>query len=253
MSARLIKSTEGNNVSFAPFVLPQTNDYKNNGEVQPFAFPSIQPQAQQQSKSEVVDRPTHNLANVQTEAQQILAQARAEAEQILMTAKMRAAEIEQEARKKGEAEAQANIAIEVERQATETRKRLAHTIDEIMSLSSRIAANAEHEMVQLAVEIAKKIVHREVTVDRKIALTLARVALTRLHTRSVATVRLHPSDFHYALAHRDQLESDGAVEIVEDKSVGLGGCIVQTEMGDIDARIVQQFREIEKGFWGIQS
>jgi flagellar assembly protein FliH len=250
MSARLIKSTEGNNTPLAPFVLPQTNDFKNNGEAKSFAFPSLQT-GTQQAKSEVAaDKAANNLASAQTEAQQTLAQARAEAEQILMTAKTRAVEIEQEARAKGEAEARANIAIEVEQQAAEIRRRLAQTIDEITNLSSRIAANAEHEMVQLAIEIAKKIVHREVTVDREIALTLARVALTRLHTRSVATVRLHPSDFHYALAHRDQLDSDGAVEIVEDKSVGIGGCIVQTEMGDIDARIVQQFREIEKGFWG---
>jgi flagellar assembly protein FliH len=41
------------------------------------------------------------------------------------------------------------------------------------------------------------------------------------------------------------------VELVEDRSIGLGGCIVQSEMGEIDARIEQQFAEIEQEFLSV--
>jgi len=74
------------------------------------------------------------------------------------------------------------------------------------------------------------------------------VALSRLHSRAYAKVRLHPEDYQYLTAHRQRLRADSSIELVEDSSVSLGGCIVQTEMGDIDARIEQQFAEIERGF-----
>jgi flagellar biosynthesis/type III secretory pathway protein FliH len=36
---------------------------------------------------------------------------------------------------------------------------------------------------------------------------------------------------------------------VADKSVERGGCLVQTECGDVDARIEEQFREVERAFF----
>jgi flagellar assembly protein FliH len=59
---------------------------------------------------------------------------------------------------------------------------------------------------------------------------------------------LHPDDFAYISAHKERLEAGHALELVEDRSIGRGGCLVHTEVGDVDTRIEQQFAEIERAF-----
>lgn len=175
--------------------------------------------------------------------------ARDEASRIVAEAEARAAEIEREASERGLAEGRERAAQEVARAVEPLREALASTLEEVEGLRAAVAARAERELVQLAIEIARKIVHREVSVDHEIALTLARVALARLHSHAVATLHLHPDDYHYVAAQRERLDASGTIEIVEDRSVGRGGCLVRTEMGDIDARIEHQFAEIARGFF----
>ncbi len=195
------------------------------------------------------------LTAASAKADGIVRAARAEAERHIAGAQARVAEIEASARERGLAEAQAvaraQAQKEVQLAVSDLRGQLTTTLDELAGLREHLATQAEHELVRLALEIAKKVVQREVRVDREIVLTLARVALARLHSRANATVRLHPEDYAYVWSHRERLNSEGAVEIVEDRTVGLGGCIVQSELGEIDARIEQQFAEIEQEFLSV--
>jgi flagellar assembly protein FliH len=65
-------------------------------------------------------------------------------------------------------------------------------------------------------------------------------------------VRVHPEDWHYAteitgaLGHvRGGLKT---LTVQEDTSIGRGGCVVETSLGTIDARIEAQFDELEQRF-----
>lgn len=195
------------------------------------------------------------LAAASTKADGIVRSARAEADRQIANAQARVAEIEAHARERGLAEAQAvakaQVQQEVQLAVTDLRNQLTATLDELAGLREQMAAQAEQDLVRLALEIAKKVVQREVRVDREIVVTLARLALSRLHSRANSTIRLHPEDYAYVWSHRERLHSEGSVELVEDRSVGLGGCIVQSEMGEIDARIEQQFAEIEQEFLSV--
>lgn len=268
MSARVIKANSNNFTAFSPMVVGQhgkeqkelNNTFSGNtGEVKEFVFPRLksskndgfekeQPLEQEEHDVQAFHSPY--LSESEEKARKIIEDANAEAENLIEIAKAHVEEIERKAFIHGEAEGRASVSMEIDKQVSDLREQLSGTLTELQYLKSETESKAEREMVELAIEIAKKIVQREVTVDREVALTLARVALTRLHSRSTTIIRLHPDDYTHAAAHRERLESDGAIEIVEDRSVGLGGCLIQTEMGDIDARIAHQFREIEKGFWG---
>lgn len=178
----------------------------------------------------------------------LIEQAQAEAAHMLSEAAARVGEIERQARENAVAEVRAAVAAEAAAEAAALRGQLAETLAEVAELREQMASYAEHEIVQLAVEIAKKIVRREVTVDREIVISLARVALARLHNRALATVRLHPEDYQYLSAHRDKLGSGGTIKLIEDAAISRGGCLIETDFGDVDARIEQQFNEIERGF-----
>ncbi len=130
-------------------------------------------------------------------------------------------------------------------------RRYGESIQELSRFRSSLYAQVEHEVVKLAVEVAKKIVHREVQADPDIIQTLVRVALTQVAEKSAVTVHLNPADYSYLLEQRAELaQSEGRdVSLVSDKSVERGGCLIKTECGDIDARLEEKFREVESAFF----
>lgn len=225
----------------ARFVMPEVGERSEQG-TSSFSYPvaTVQSPVQQEAAffhDPVADEETISAA--QEEAAQIVAQAEAQAEMIAAAA-----------RDKGLAEARAQASLEVDAAVADLREQMSATIAEISNLYDVIAAQAENDLLRLALDIAKKVVQREVTMDREIALTLARITLERLHSRAVAAVHLNPEDFSYVSNNRDKLNFHGALEIVEDASVGLGGCLVRTEMGETDARLEHQFDEISRGLLG---
>jgi len=131
-------------------------------------------------------------------------------------------------------------------------RRYAETVLEVGRLKHALYAQVEGEVVKLALEVAKKIVHREIQADQEIIQTLVRVALGHVAERSAVTVRLNPVDCTFVAEHRAELcsDSDGReIVLVADKAIDRGGCLVQTECGDIDARIEEEFREVERAFF----
>lgn len=179
--------------------------------------------------------------------EEILQTAHAEAARIIAEAEREKALLEEAIKEKALQDVRQSVETEVNAQVSEMRQNLASTIAEISALRSEVVDKAEEDLVKLALEIAKKIVGREVAIDREIALTLVKVSLKRLHDRTAATIRLHPEDFAFIQLQREKLDIHGVLELVEDISISPGGCLICTESGDIDGRIESQFEEISHG------
>lgn len=232
--------------TFVPFLIPDLGDSKNSASgVAAFAFPGVIDFATNANAGEIALASEPSESNVN-----LLENAGREAAGIIARAEAQSEMIEQAALEKGLQQAESKIAHEVAVRVAEMRLQLSETIAEVANLRSEISAAAENDVVRLALEIARKIVGREVTIDREIAVTLARIALARLNNRAVAAVHLNPEDFVYVAAHREKLQFHGALELVEDRSIEIGGCLVRTEAGDLDARIEAQFEEISNGLLG---
>lgn len=257
MSAKLIKSCDVKAVSFAALMLPTSGepDAASSSEADTAKLVSAPlPTAKQFHRDSSIEteqpEPLH-ARNIEQEASALLEAARAEAEALVANAQLAANQIAHEARERGLAEAQNIFESEINAAVQPLRERLSRTIDEVNALRHHVMASAERDLVRLAIEVARKIVLREVTIDPEIALTLARVALSRLQNTgnsSVARIHLNPEDLAFVEANRARLDSAITVELVEDRGIGRGGCLIHTEMGDIDARIEQQFAEVGRGF-----
>jgi flagellar assembly protein FliH len=130
-------------------------------------------------------------------------------------------------------------------------KQYSDTILEVGKFRSSLYAQVEREVVKLAVEVAKKIIHREINADPDVIQTLVRVSLSHVAEKSAVTVHLNPADYSYLLERRAEFSQSEEREIVllADKSIERGGCLIQTECGDIDARIEEKFREVEHAFF----
>lgn len=246
--ARIVKKHSQS--EFRPFSVPEVgkvSDEIENGQAP--AFPST-------DLFEGLERPFESAAAAIMVAddlsdEEVVTSAREQAAKIIEQAERDREVIEQAAREKGLQFAQNSIDAEVALQMNDLRKQLTSTIEQIAGLNAEITAGAETQLVELSIAIAKKIVSREVTIDREIALTLVKVSLKRLNSRSAARVHLHPEDFAFVQSQREKLDFHGSLEFIEDGSISVGGCLIRTDTGDIDARIESQFDEIAHGLLGI--
>jgi flagellar assembly protein FliH len=74
-------------------------------------------------------------------------------------------------------------------------------------------------------------------------------ALRKLKNKSDVAIRVNIADLQVTSEHVkeivDRIERVGNVSVMEDSTVDPGGCIIETDFGEIDARINSQFKEIE--------
>lgn len=127
-------------------------------------------------------------------------------------------------------------------------RQVSGSVDELRALRGGILQRTERQVVQLALAIARRIVHREATLDRELVATMARVALDRMGQPATATIRLHPDDFA-AMTH-GRRSTDAGPQIVADHHVARGGCLVESDFGVIDVSIDAQIDEVGTALLG---
>jgi flagellar assembly protein FliH len=129
-------------------------------------------------------------------------------------------------------------------------RRLTETLEELTTLREQMIHQTERQMVQLALAVARRIVHREVSIDQDLLIAMARVALDRLGENAQVTVRLSPQDFEATSAARSAQWTGTHVTVVADARVGRGGCRVESEFGAMDAGVDAQIQEIARALLG---
>ena len=129
-------------------------------------------------------------------------------------------------------------------------RRLSDTLTELTSLRASMIRQTENQIVELALAVARRVVHREVSRDRNLMIAIIRVALDRLGESAHVTVRLHPEEFEATGAARVAEFAGSDITFVPDARVGRGGCRVESEMGMLDASVDAQIQEIARALLG---
>lgn len=128
--------------------------------------------------------------------------------------------------------------------------RFSESLEQLAATRREIMVETQRDLVRLAVEIARKLVHREIQVDEEIVITLVRLALERLSSEAVVTVILNPED-HAFLQARLEADSDlfgeGELLFKAKSDLRRGDCLLESCYGNVDARISEKFRQIEQG------
>ncbi len=109
-------------------------------------------------------------------------------------------------------------------------------------------ARVETEVVQLALTIAGKILHRESQVDPLLVAALVQIALSQLREGAAATIRLRPEDTTRWQKHFAAAGLSVEVKIMEDAGLTSGDCLLETEMGTVNFSLNAQLKELERGF-----
>ena len=130
--------------------------------------------------------------------------------------------------------------------------RLRHAYMDIEKYRKQLYLNAEADTVDLAVAVAQKVIGQEISIDRKIVLNVVKGALEKVIDHEKVKIRINPSDLETVktalfefLPLVENLEN---IHFESDAAVTEGGCIVETNFGNIDARIENMLDQINEGF-----
>jgi flagellar assembly protein FliH len=160
------------------------------------------------------------------------------------------AQLEQEIFAKAYAQGQQAGAAAVQQETAQLAKKLAATLDDLVRVRNEMIRHTEKQMVQLSLAVARRILHRELSIDATALLTMMRVALERVSDAAHVTVRLNPADHQTVTAALADAPANDQVTLTADTRVPRGGCKVESEYGDIDAGVDAQLQEIARALLG---
>ncbi|MGC8761750.1 MAG: FliH/SctL family protein [Bryobacteraceae bacterium] len=136
---------------------------------------------------------------------------------------------------------------EAEAQLEAVLGRLSRSIEEIAGLKARLRVEAEREVVELAVAVARRVLRRELHVDPEALLGLVKAAMEKASQREITEVRVHPSHAAMVRACLARIGAPEAIEVHADASLEPGAVMMETSRGTIDASLETQLEEINRG------
>ncbi|HEX4167445.1 MAG TPA: type III secretion system stator protein SctL [Bryobacteraceae bacterium] len=169
------------------------------------------------------------------DARQILTDARAQAAQLIENAEQEKESIFAEASRNGH---RAGL------------DKWNDTLVDTWKLREQFLSQNEAELVKLAIAIAGKIIGREVQSDPSLILQTARKAVKAASREKQLTIQVNPADEATLREQADSLRNlfDGSGDLVvtANSAITRGGCVVESELGIVDAQIATQLASLEK-------
>ncbi|MGG1661419.1 FliH/SctL family protein [Brevibacillus sp. NRS-1366] len=128
-------------------------------------------------------------------------------------------------------------------------------LEQAYHVKEQIIAEAEPFLVELSMEVAKKVIVAELQQSPEQVLEMSKKVLRRSRVHGQITVCVNHQYFDYVQEHRSQLLEllDGQAElsIYPDYTVQDGGCVIRTQLGSVDARVDTQLGEIKQALLDI--
>ncbi len=103
-------------------------------------------------------------------------------------------------------------------------------------------------VIETSIAIAEKIIQREINRESNI-LNVIENCLKKVLTANNILIKLHPEDFEFVNNDLKELNRNldaSKIKLEKDEMIEKGGCLVETEIGNADARISSQLNEIKR-------
>ena len=194
------------------------------------------------------------------EGQAIKQQAQEEAERIIADANSRAADIENEIRQtleternetrdKGRNEGREDGFTEGKAEVDRLIERTQTVLQRTQDKRGEILKETEKEIVDLVLLISRKVIKVISENQKNIIISNVIEALRKVRAKGNVIIRVNLADLALTTEHKQEfiklMEGVQSIQIAEDGTVDNGGCIIETDFGEIDARISSQLAEIE--------
>jgi len=168
-------------------------------------------------------------------ARELLQKAQKEAEEIVRKAKEQSAELRQSGYDSGYQEGLA--------QTTElmVNARMEH---------EQFLKNANRDVMDLAFKIAEKIIGKQLESEPETIISIVKQAMQSVRASKQVTIRVHPDDLKLLRKNEEELQEalgrQRVIDLMEDKKVHPGGCIIESEIGTVEAQLQTQLDRLKK-------
>jgi flagellar assembly protein FliH len=170
-----------------------------------------------------------------------------------LQARLQAHQVQFEAQKKqaweqGARECETKLRAENDVALANERKRVTEALEGFGRECKTYFERAESEVVQLALAIARKLLHREAQIDPLFLTGIVRVALEKVAATSSVKLRVSENDvFKWRQIAAALKGVQPQPEVVGDPALPNGRCIMETDVGSTQISLDTQFREVERG------
>jgi len=159
---------------------------------------------------------------------------------------------EKQAFERGLKEGEGHAAKAFDQHLLAARAAIGRALEEFKTQRDAYFSRVEPEVVQLALSIARKILHREAQMDPLLLTGMVHVALEKLDQGTRVRLRAHPDEVHFWNRYFSESQAlPLAPEIVGDTSLQHGECALETEIGHTQISLDTQLKEIEQGFFDL--
>ena len=104
------------------------------------------------------------------------------------------------------------------------------------------------QLIELSLEIAKKIIHREIDLNRDIIMHVAQDATKKVGEKEEdIIIKVNPLDYEVMIANIALLKEESGLKNVTIEplaSITPGGCYIETKTSEIDATVEEQIKEV---------
>ncbi len=151
----------------------------------------------------------------------------------------------------GVAETEARLRPEYEERSKAETQRITSALEHFERMRKDYFSRVEIEVVQLALSIAAKILHRESQVDPMLVSALVQIALGQLREGAAASIRVRPEEVKRWQQHFSSNNLSASISVLEDPELQPKDCILETELGSVNFSLDMQLKEVEKGFFDV--
>ncbi len=126
--------------------------------------------------------------------------------------------------------------------------KLRQIIRELTASGPKLRRQSEQDLVRLSIAIARRILHRELTIDPDALTGIVKAAFERLEHREVHQLRTDPDSEAIVRKAVEGLGLARNIKIIADPTLRPSALILETTRGDLDASLETQLSEIQRGF-----
>jgi flagellar assembly protein FliH len=188
--------------------------------------------------------------DAEDQAEKILADARAKAAELESDIKQKVTQTEREAYERGYSEGHEKGYQEGKTEVARLIDRLHTILTKAIEKRNEIIEESETQIINLVLLIVKKVIKVISENQKNVVINNVVQALRKLKSRGDVVIRVNLADLDLTSEHvkdfMKMVENVKSITILEDSSVDKGGCIIETDFGQIDARVSSQLHEIEE-------
>lgn len=155
--------------------------------------------------------------------------------------------LEREAYEKGFEQGQRDGMALGEKRLEERLRQVDSLLRELGALKRRLYHESEEDLLKLSIEIARRILRSEAKTDPSVVTRAIRAAIDHLAERSLIRILINPDDMAELrktlpeVAETYRLEQ---WELIEDRSIERGGCVLETGFGRVNATLEEQLQAL---------